>query len=286
VLKDRLAVFKGQDCSTSNMHGHTIELVTNLLLPGMYDVRSVAKSKSGDSPLNSIDIIDGDDYDRHECVDRLRGAMHEPALKQLVLSEMEMDGNVIDALMDLLRSGRQWQALYLQFCEGDLDKAIEAILTLDNVTKLEIAGNVDAVCINSLSLGLAGNDTLKELALLVTLDRENVHTLIDGLTVNTGLRRFKLIKSSFFPDSIEPLADFLRNDEKFETLHFDRCNHVADNNIATLVNSLENHPALTELYIGGNLCEESIRSALSNLIIRNTLRHLSLHSRQQVSRDT
>jgi hypothetical protein len=42
---------------------------------------------------------------------------------------------------------------------------------------------------------------------------------------------------------------------------------------------------LKELYVGGNLCEDNMRSALSTLIIQNTLQKLSLHSRKQVSRD-
>jgi hypothetical protein len=117
--------------------------------------------KSGESPLNSIDIIDGDDYDCHEAVDRLRSAIQPPELQQLVLSDIEMDEHVIDALMDLLRSGQQWDALYLEFCEGNLDKTIESVLKLDNVKKLEIAGNVNTRCMQTLSTGLKMNKSLK-----------------------------------------------------------------------------------------------------------------------------
>ena len=79
------------------------------------DLKSITKSKTGESPLNSIDIIDGDDYDRFEDVDRLQSARQHPELKQLVLSEIEMEQPVIDALMDLLRSAQQpWDAIYLE----------------------------------------------------------------------------------------------------------------------------------------------------------------------------
>jgi Ran GTPase-activating protein (RanGAP) involved in mRNA processing and transport len=266
------------------MHGHTTELVTNLLLPGMYDVRSVARSKTGSYPLNSIDIIDGDDYDRHECVNRLRSAMQHPDLDQLVLSEIEMDENVIISLLDLLRSGRKWQAIYLEFCEGDLARTIDSVLTLSNVCKIEIAGNLTQSCIRTLSAALSKNASLVELALLVRMNEENADILINGLAQSRGLRKLRFVKSTLEPSSISSLARFLRSDNRFETIHFDRC-IVADNDIAALVHALEDHSTLKELCIGANLCDTFLHCALSNILSRNRLRHLSLRSSIQPSQD-
>lgn len=266
------------------MHGHTTELVTNLLLPGMYDVRSVARSKTGSYPLNSIDIIDGDDYDRHECVNRLRSAMQHPDLDQLVLSEIEMDEHVIISLLDLLRSGRKWEGIYLEFCEGDLARAIDSVLTLSNVCKIEIAGNLTPSCIGTLSTSLSKNGSLVELALLVRLNKENADILVGGLAQSRGLRKLKFIKSTLEPSSIDPLARFLRSEDRFEAIHFDRC-IVADNDIATLVHALEDHSTLQELYIGADLSDTSLQCALSNILSGNRLRQLSLRSSVQQSQD-
>jgi Ran GTPase-activating protein (RanGAP) involved in mRNA processing and transport len=266
------------------MHGHTTELVTNLLLPGMYDVRSLARSKTCSYPLNSIDIIDGDDYDCHECVNRLRSAMQAPDIDQLVLSEIEMDENVIVSLLDLLRSGRKWEAIYLEFCEGDLAGAIGSVLTLSNVCKIEIAGNLTQSCIRTLSTALSKNTSLVELALLVRLNQENADILVDGLANSRGLRKLKFIKSTLGPSSISSLVRFLRSDNRFEAIHFDRC-IVAENDIATLVHALEDHSTLTELSIGANLCDSFLHSAVSNILSRNRLRHLSLRSSLQPSQD-
>jgi hypothetical protein len=53
------------------------------------------------------------------------------------------------------------------------------------------------------------------------------------------------------PESITPLADFLRSDCDLETVHIDGC-IVEDSSIAALVMSLKDHPKLKELYIDGN----------------------------------
>lgn len=259
------------------MHGHTTELVTNLLLPGMYDVRSVVRSKTGSYPLNSIDIIDGDDYDRHECVSRLRSAMQHSDLDQLVLSEIEIDENVIMSLLDLLRSGKKWEAIYLEFCEGDLAGAIDSILGLPNVCRMEIAGNLTSGCIETLSAALETNTSLVELALLVKLNQASADTLIRGVVQSQSLRTLKFIKSTLEPSSIGPLAQFFRGDHKLEGIHFDRC-VVADNDIATLVKALENHEWLKDFYIGADLSNLSLQSALCNILSQDRLCQLSLRS--------
>jgi hypothetical protein len=239
--------------------------------------------------MNSIDIIDGDDYNPYECVKRLRSAMQHPDLDQLVLSEIEMDANVIKSLLDLLRSGRKWEAIYVHFCNGDLASAIKSILALSNVCKIEIAGNLTFQCIETLSTALMQNSSLVELALLVKLNQDNVNILIEGVVQSQGLRTLKFIKSTLEAGSIGPLEDFLKCDHRLEGIHFDRC-IVADNDIATLVDALQDHTSLTELYIGADLCNLSLQRAISNMLSRNRLRELSLrnslHRAQDVSINT
>ena len=234
--------------------------------------------------MNSIDIIDGDDYNPYECVNRLQSAMQHPNLDQLVLSEIEMDANVIKSLLDLLRSGRKWEALYIHFCNGDLATAIQSILALTNVCRIEIAGNLTFQCIGTLSTALTQNSSLVELALLVKLNQDNIHILIEGLVQSQGLRTLKFIKSTLEPGSIGPLQHFLKGSHRLEGIHFDRC-IVADNDIATLVNALQDHSILTDLYIGADLCNFSLQHAISNMLSHNRLRQLSLRNSLQRAQD-
>ena len=89
------------------------------------------------------------------------------------------------------------------------------------------------------------------------LNQGNVDTLIQGVVHSQGLRTLKFIKSTLEPGSIGPLEHFLKSDHQLEGIHFDRC-IVADNVIATLVNALEDHTILKDLYIGADLCNISL----------------------------
>ena len=143
------------------MHEHCTELVTNLLLPSWFDLQSTvntkfkannthtAKNRSSFSsscssssspssnnttstiqPLNSIDIIDGDDYydaeSEEELVNRLKSSMREPHVEQLVLSEIVFDPPVVQALIDLLKikTDQYWEAVYIEFCRGQIDLTV------------------------------------------------------------------------------------------------------------------------------------------------------------------
>ena len=258
------------------MRSHTTEIVTSLLLPDWIDLRRVVRSKAGKDPINYIDIIDGDDYGRSEAAGRLRSAMQQNKLKYLVLSEIEMHGAVIEALVDLLGSAPgPWEAVYLEFCEGELDKTMDAVFALDNVKKLEIAGDIKSDCIHSISNCLKKCNSLKELSLLMTLDFHSAGILIDGLVSNTGLRGLKLTKSTLRRDSIAPLTEFFSNNEKLEALHLDRC-IVSESDFTALLSSLTSLSTLKELSIGGMPYTEENELALLNLMNKDTLNTLCL----------
>jgi Ran GTPase-activating protein (RanGAP) involved in mRNA processing and transport len=260
------------------MHPYTTKLVKNLLLPSWFDVRSAVKSNSGGDPINCIDIIDGGDYgESGTVVGRLRNAIKENKLRYLVLSKIEMDEDVIDALVDLLRSAPSpWEALYLEFCGGDLGKTIQSVLKVDNIKKLEIAGDISSEYMNSLSRSLAACKSLQELSFVITFDSQKAKTLVEGLRANTGIRRLKLVQSTLKNDSIEPISSFLAQHGKLEVLHLDRC-IVSETDFATLLTSLRNVSTLKELSIGGALHVKEIRSAICSLMNQNLLSKLSLH---------
>jgi Ran GTPase-activating protein (RanGAP) involved in mRNA processing and transport len=258
------------------MKTHTNEVVTNLLLPSWLDLRSIVASISTGVSTNHIDIIDGNDYGRCETVRRLRSAMQHCKLQYLVISEIDMDENIIEALMDLLRAAPgPWEAVYLEFCEGKLDRTMESLFPLDTIKKLEVAGTISLSCMQAISEGLKQCKSLQELALLSTLDSQNVSTLIDGLKANTGLRALKFIKSTLMEDSIDSLVEFFRHNAKIEEVSLDRC-IASESDLVALLTSLTDLLTLKELSIAGIACGEEIRLALLNLIRQNTLSRLSL----------
>lgn len=260
------------------MHPHTTELVKNLLLPSCFDLQSVVTSKSGSHPIDCIDIIDGGDYDQSGAlVNRLRNATKQNKLRFLVLSKIEIDRSVIDALMDLLHSApSHWEALYLEFCEGTLDIAIESLLAFDNIKKLEIAGNINADSMNSLSRGLKAGKVLQELSLVMTFDDQSVKAFISGLRANTGVRRLNLIKSTLKKDGIDAFSVYLASRCKLEALNLDRC-IVSKIDLTTLITSLRNLSTLKELSIAGANFNDETRMALCNLMKQHRLQKLSLH---------
>lgn len=299
------------------MHEHTTELITNLLLPSFFDLDSIAKSKKKNKnktkkqkknvndisshggrdvrddddnalvPLYSIDIIDGDDYDGcEETVNRLKSTMREPDVQQLVLSEIRLDGPVVRTLIDLLKTRRvngnhPWDGVYLQFCGGQLGETVRRILLeVDCIQKLEIACGMNQLggCIQALRTGLGGNHSLKELSLFVTLGEDATNQLIAGLSTNDTLTRLRLIRSTFSPESIEPMAAFLKSDRRLEVLSFDQCVFLDPDGLGTLLHSLVGHPTLRELHVCGTLYDEG-KHALSELLTYNSLTKLHLHNR-------
>ena len=262
------------------MHEHTLELVTTLIIPDWMELRTCASSR--DSPLNYIDIIDGDDYDGSEVVDKLRVAKQHPELRKLVLSEIDMDQNVLAALADLLRAERKWEAIHLSHCGGELEKAVE-MLSRGNVCKLlEVAGNVDALCMDSLAQGLKANNSLKELSLFVNLDASNVGSLVDGLAYNTTVEKLMLTKSALKPDCIKTLAAFLQADQQLKSLHLDNC-FIEDEDLAELVNALQNHCTLKELRLVGTFDKPDATFAICSLLQQNRLENLCVHRRRHLA---
>ena len=276
------------------MHEHTTELVTNLLLPSWLDApRNSSGSKSttrrrgtrsdrGAStvvqPLTSIDIIDGDDYYELEDIqNRLRSSIREPHVEQLVLSELNLEPSAIPALVELLssREGDEdtlWEAVFLEFCRGDVEAALREVLALNNVRKLEIAtGLSHRTTLRALSSTPGSNQTLQELSLLTHIDQEVIEWLSQGFRSITGISKLCFVKCTFMEGSVEPLASFLRQTQSIEVLSFDRCIiQGTGENLGTLLDSLAGHMSLRELFIGGPLCDHS-QLAISKLLTDNRL---------------
>eukprot|EP00980_Cylindrotheca_fusiformis_P016690 scaffold5024_cov136-Cylindrotheca_fusiformis.AAC.19 len=231
-------------------------------------------------PTNHIDIIDGSDYGRCEAVGRLRSAIQQCRLQYLVVSEIELDDNVIDALMDLLVAAPgPWEAVYLEFCSGKLDHAMASLLAFDSIKKLEVAGSISLSCMEAIAEGLKSCKSLEELTLMSTLDSLHVRTLIDGLKTNIDLRALKFVKSTLKEDAINSLGDLFRSSWNVEEVSLDRC-VVSESGLVDLLLSLSNIPTLRNLSIGGITCGEEMQLALLGLIRSNSLRMLSVNCLQ------
>jgi len=257
------------------MHGHTIELVTNLSLPASFDVRSVVASRNGVSPLSSIDIIDGDDYSGAECVSRLQTAQQQhPDLNQLILSELSLDPDIVKALRDLVQSKEKWDSIYIEFCQGDLSDAISAVLSLDNVRKLEMAGTSASRCIDVMSSLLTTKRALEELSLFVVLNGDGAASLSSSLP-RSQVRTLRFIKSTMEESSLQPLIDYFLRDRHLQTVQFDRCS-VHNNQISSLLESLVRNVSLQNLEITADLCDSPVQGAITKILAQERIRNLSL----------
>mmetsp|Transcript_28970 Transcript_28970/g.69956 ORF Transcript_28970/g.69956 Transcript_28970/m.69956 type:complete len:468 (+) Transcript_28970:129-1532(+) len=266
------------------MKQHTSELVTSLLLPSWIDLRHVVASRSRGDPTNHIDIIDGDDYGRCEAVGRLRRSMRNCKLQYLVLSEIEIDEDVAEALVDLLKASRRdWEALYMEFCGGKLDQAMRSVMALDTVRRLEVTGTLSQDCMLAISEGLRGCKTLRELSLYTTLDSDNTSILIRGLDANNGLRALRLVKSTIKKDAVEELTGFFRRNRRLKSVALDRC-IASEGGMVNLLDSLSELSTLEELSIAGVLLNGSIVSAISKLTALNGLEKLTLQDNKVTGR--
>lgn len=262
------------------MKQHTTELVRSLLLPSWLDLRHFVTSPTNGHPIHHVDIIDGNDYGRCETVSRLRSATRHCDLEYLVLSQIEIDEDVTEALVDLLKaSKRHWEGLYMEFCGGKLDQAMSSILALDIVRKLEVAGAINLSCMNAISEGLRVNNGLMELSLFTTLDFDTTRVLIQGLEASEGLQSLKLIKSTIQKDAINELARFFRCNGKLKSLSLDSCICYHEG-MVTLLDSVSKNPTLEELSVSNVLLESSSLPGICNFIARNTLKRLSLRDQR------
>jgi hypothetical protein len=242
-------------------------------------------------PLTSTDIIDGDDYYELEDIqNRLRSSMREPHVEQLVLSELQLEPSVIQALVDLLktRDGNidTWEAVFLEFCRGDVEAAIREILVLNNVKKLEIATGISHRTALQ-AFATTPNQILQELSLFSHIDSQVIEWLSQGFLCITGISILRFVKCTFLEGSIQPLASFLRSTLSIEVLSFDRC-IIQDTNgsLGTILDSLAGHSSLEELFIGGPLCEQS-HLAISKLLTHNSfMTKLSLQNRADLATST
>ena len=258
------------------MKQHTTELVTSLMLPSWLDLRHFVTSRSRGDPINHVDIIDGGDYGRCEVVGRLRSAMRQCELQYLVLSEIEIDEEVAEAIAELLKSSRrEWEALYIEFCGGKLDHAMTSVMALDTVKRLEVAGTLSLESVRAISEGLRQCRALMELSLFTTLDSDKTSILIDGLEGNVGLKTLKLIKSTIKKDAADLLAKFLRSDRKLKSVSLDHC-IASETCMVDLLDSLSGLSTLEELSLAGVTLSKSIVSALSKLSTQIGLEKLSL----------
>ncbi|KAL3924795.1 MAG: hypothetical protein SGILL_000824 [Bacillariaceae sp.] len=216
--------------------------------------------------------------------------MREPHVEQLVLSELNLEPCVIQALVDLLktREGDEdtWEAVFLEFCRGDVEAAVREVLALNNVKKLEIAtGLSQRTALQALAASTPGNNqTLQELSLFTHIDEEIVEWLSQGFLCNTGISKLRFVKCTFMEGAVEPLANFLRQTQSIEVLSIDRCIiQGTDENLGTMLDSLAGHASLRELFVGGPLCEQS-QLAISKLLTDNRLiSKLSLQNRADLA---
>ncbi|KAL3925351.1 MAG: hypothetical protein SGILL_000460, partial [Bacillariaceae sp.] len=230
-----------------------------------------------------------DYYDLEDISNRLRSSMREPHVEQLVLSELQLEPCVIQALVNLLKTrdgeGDAWEAVFLEFCRGDVETAIREILALDNVKKLEIAtGMSDRTAMQALSTAPRTYQTLQQLSLFTHIDEQAIEWLSEGFLRNAGISTLCFVKCTFLEGSTEPLARFLRSTQTIEVLRIDRCiMQDTDGNLGTILDSLAGHTSLNDLFIGGPLCEQSYL-AISKLLTHNRLMFkLSLQNRSDLA---
>lgn len=105
---------------------------------------------------------------------------------------------------------------------------------------------MDDYCMAMLSASLTHNFALKELTLLVRLDKNSASILGAGLCHCQSLQKLQFVKSKLENQPIAPVPHFMCSQRWSEAIQFDQC-IVADNNTITHVTALEAQPMLKAL---------------------------------------
>jgi Ran GTPase-activating protein (RanGAP) involved in mRNA processing and transport len=259
-------------------------------------------------PLNSTDkpltLCLGDEltmYNSNEETTRLnnlksiKAAKERPDISYLQVHYSCVDESVMSGLLELLTCDeRKWESFTLKGINHLVDFYSKSVPLEDYEPLLLALSNVKVLNIGSCSVsrGHGLEALLRKIPFMPRLgelriqsselDQVSVQTLIKSLQ-NQNTRKMTLLslKACTFPgeNSFRDLVNGLQRIDHLQTLNLSFC-VLEDEDIIYLVNSMERHPSLKNLHIGGNHCTsmQSVQAISSLIQTTATIRDLNLRA--------
>lgn len=202
---------------------------------------------------------------------RLKQAQEEQDIQGvlLCLDRVRVSPAISEALVEFFNKAktRQWKSIELVYCQGHVDRVIEAILTSRDLTVDHlsiIGGNTGA---SAIGRGLAQNsNVVRTLKLEATLSEEAAFGFAEGLRDNCTLEGLDLSHCQFSKTYPLILADALGQNRGLCALNLSDCD-LEDEDMAKLIQSLQVHPSLKKLSISLNYCQSAASVAIAKLLL-------------------
>lgn len=136
--------------------------------------------------------------------------------------------------------------------------------------------SVDSMTFGAIAFGLKYAKHWRHLSLAVqTIDHDASNTLARALARNTWLCSLNLGGSAISPSAIGPLSFGLRLNRSLKALVLDGC-ALEDDQIAVILQALQDHPTLRSLSIQQNACHDQGMGAIAALLHYNDLEELDM----------
>jgi hypothetical protein len=202
-------------------------------------------------------------------------------VQELILRRKSLDAVLAGTLQDVLASREVWKLVELNGSSSRLAvRLLQSLSTVKQVQRLVFIRPTDAMIsflgdtwlagtpheqharIDSLSLKSATFSVRSATAL-----KEGLFRSSHSAGTSSPIQRLELSHSSF-PSlkAIEELGIGLKEHGPLQELSLSHC-HLEDEEIATLMEHLNNHPSLYELDLGVNFCQEQGTKGLAQLLV-------------------
>ncbi len=217
-----------------------------------------------------------------EVLMHLWTAKEDAKCTELELKDVEFSPTLVDSFIDFLPS-KSWTSLTLRNCHGgsivnDVVWAICATTTtpITEFTLHQTESSVDAMTFAAIAYGLKYAKHWRHLSLAVqTIDYEASNSIARALARNTWLSSLNLGGSVLSPAALNPLSFGLRLNRTLNKLVLDGCS-LEDDQIAIILQALQEHPSLKSLSIQQNACHDQGMGAIATLLHYNELEELNM----------
>lgn len=207
-------------------------------------------------------------------------ARQDPDCSEMELRDVEFDEILATAFIDILNT-KPWSKVRISDCHGGL--IVNDIITAcfgdsQKISSIELLQSppVNTQTFFAITYGIKYARSLRHVKLGVrTIDFEAGNMIARSIARNTSLLTLNLGGSTISPAAVSPLSFGLRINRTLEKIVLDSC-PLEDQQIATLLSALQDHPNLKVLSLMQTSCHTEGMGAIATLLHYNDLETLDL----------
>jgi hypothetical protein len=197
----------------------------------------------------------------------------DPSTVELTLDNIDLDGPTVVSIRNLMMS-RKWKSITVNKCSQQIDDIIEP--ALEQAVRLEIRGGLSQSLASAVASGLRSKSCyLRKMCFNRTdLTLASAATIGEGLSTSQSLEEFALTECHL---TSEVLSALLGITTRLRALYLCDC-LLQEEQIAQIVQTLEFHPFLKQLWLNGkqNFGDKGALLLLEGLESHTEIEHLQL----------